>query len=534
MEVSYYGKNSIIQQYLLYMKVKLLYVMLCLALSEYVHAQSASINRTFSFLPFKTSIFNSIVVSDSCYYITGIVADSIWPYNTGALFVKTDLDGNPLIIKGYTDKVNQFETWYQSLSSNSEGNLVTHGYNYAQDTNVLFFIKYDTEGSILSLTDFCANPGSVQEVPYDMTNFGNHNSMICVSVTNQDGIPKLWLIQVDQNGFPQFSKPIDINVNGIGLNRICTTPDGSVLVGGLGSNQNLVAKNIKMQIVLIKLDSLGNNEWAYYSPENEDWLGTLGGVVVNENNEIIFATARGTAIPINSSSEYFIWDWCLVKMDTNKNILWRTFFRSTTDSLTEVDQHLWNMIELRDQKGYVAVGQSFEPGPNWYGWIVKVAENGDSLWMRNYNFEGINIVYELKDIKEDLEGNLIMVGEYRDISGGDVGQKAWLLKVDQYGCLVPDCHLVSTEDVYSEEVNLLLYPNPAKDYLSFYCSFSPLWKEVTYSITDNQGHLLYHSSHLMNNTTNVNSVDNLSSGIYFLNLFNRNQIVKTEKFMVVH
>ncbi|MBK9983365.1 MAG: T9SS type A sorting domain-containing protein [Saprospiraceae bacterium] len=221
-------------------------------------------------------------------------------------------------------------------------------------------------------------------------------------------------------------------------------------------------------------------------------------------------------------------------MDVNKNILWKTFFRPSADAFQDVAQHLWNMIELRNQKGYVAVGQSFTLGPEWQGWIVKVAENGDSLWMRGYNFEGTNIVYELKDIKEDLDGNLIMVGEYRDLNGGDVGQKAWLLKVDQYGCLVPGCQLVHTEDVDSEEINLLLYPNPANDFLSFYCSFSPLLKEMTYFITDINGRVLFHSVRLSNNTTNIYSVEKLPPGAYFLQLTSGNQIVKTAKFMVAH
>ncbi|HZV71199.1 MAG TPA: T9SS type A sorting domain-containing protein [Saprospiraceae bacterium] len=508
--------------------------MLCCMLSKDIQAQGNTINRTFSFLPFKTSIFNSIVVTDSCYYITGIVADSVWPYNAGALFVKTDLDGNPLIIKGLTDSVNRYETWFQSLRLDRDGNLVTHGYNYAQDTNTLFFVKYDSEGNVLTLSDFHAAPDSIQEIPYDMVSYGNDQSMVCVEVAHEGGYSELWVVKLDKDGNPQFSKPAASNVNVITLNRITTSTDGGFIIGGLGSDQNVKAKNIIMQVVLTKIDSLGNKEWDYLSPVNEDWFGTLGGVVVNENQEIVFGTAKGKAIPINSSSEYFVWDWCIVKMDANKNILWRTFFRPSADAIQDGDQHLWNMIALRNQNGYVSVGQNLTFGPFWHGWIAKVAENGDSLWMRSYNFEGMNIVYELKDIKEDLEGNLIMVGEYRDITAGDVGQKAWLLKVDQYGCLIPGCQLVHTEDVDSEEINLILYPNPANDFLSFYCSFSPVLKELSYSISDIQGQVVFRSNHLTNNTTNIYSVGNLAQGTYFLQLISSNQIIKTEKFIVAH
>jgi hypothetical protein len=412
--------------------------------------------------------------------------------------------------------------------------LVTHGYNYAKDTNTLFFIKYDIEGNILALSDFHADPGSVQEIPYDMVSNANDQSMVCVSVAREDGYSELWVIKLDQDGIPQFSKLAESNVNATFLNRIAIAPDGGFIVGGFGTNQNLVKKNIIAQIVLTKLDNLGNVVWDYLSPENEDWFGTLGGIVVNENHEIIFGTAKGKAIPINSDIEYFVWDRCIVKMDTSKNILWRTYLWPYAEPLDENSTHLWNMIALRNQKGYVAVGQNFTLGPYWHGWLVKVAENGDSLWMRNYNFEGINIVYELKDIKEDLDGNLIMVGEYRNISGGDVEQKAWLLKVDPYGYLVPGCQLVATEVIDAEEVNLLLYPNPANEFLSFYCSFSPALKEMKYSITDIQGRVLFRSDRLERNITTIYSVEDFLPGVYFLQLTSGNRIVKSTQFMVAH
>ena len=42
---------------------------------------------------FPAAVLTSIVSTDSCYYATGIIADSIPPYNTGNIFVKFDLTG---------------------------------------------------------------------------------------------------------------------------------------------------------------------------------------------------------------------------------------------------------------------------------------------------------------------------------------------------------------------------------------------------------------------------------------------------------
>ncbi|MBK9983366.1 MAG: hypothetical protein IPP15_13420 [Saprospiraceae bacterium] len=97
--------------------------------------------------------------------------------------------------------------------------------------------------------------------------------MVCVAVAHEGGYSELWVVKLDKDGIPQFSKPATSNVNGIALNRITTSKDGGFIVGGLGSDQNVKAKNIIMQIVLTKLDSLGNKEWDYLSPVNEDWFG---------------------------------------------------------------------------------------------------------------------------------------------------------------------------------------------------------------------------------------------------------------------
>lgn len=515
------------------MRIALLCPILCLAFGKINYAQPKTIHKLFSFSPYPTSVFNSVVVTDSCYYISGIIADSLPPYRTGALFVKTDLQGTPLVVKGYTDPVDRYETWFQSLSLDGQACLATHGYNYAQDTNVLFFIRYDATGNIKNLSNFRAVKGSIQEIPYDMVRFGADQYMLCVAVTQTGGNSALYLVKLNQVGTPEFVKPVSSQVNTIALNRINTTPDGGFVVGGLGSNQNTNSKNIIMQTVLAKFDSLGNKQWDYLSPAEEDWLGTLGGLVVNENHEIVFGTAQGKAIPINSSSEYFVWNWCLVKMDMDRKILWKTFFRPTPEAFQDTDRHLWNMIALRDNKGYVAVGQNFEAGPRWHGWIVKAAENGDSLWMRKYNFEGLNIVYELKDLQEDKDGYLVMVGEYRDISKADVGQKAWLLKVDPYGCLVPGCHLVATKEASDNTINLLLYPNPASDFLHFYCAFPPSINTLTYTIVDGNGRACLESGLVTNAATHILPVNALPPGNYFLQLSYNGEIVKAAKFMVL-
>ena len=43
-------------------------------------------------LPFST--LTSVLPTDSCYYATGVIVDSVPPFPVGNIFVKFDLEGN--------------------------------------------------------------------------------------------------------------------------------------------------------------------------------------------------------------------------------------------------------------------------------------------------------------------------------------------------------------------------------------------------------------------------------------------------------
>ena len=77
---------------------------------------------------FPAAELTSIVATDSCYYVTGIIADSIPPFNTGNIFVKFSLDGQVLIAKTLKDTLKTYETWRGNLEVISPGKLAVSGY----------------------------------------------------------------------------------------------------------------------------------------------------------------------------------------------------------------------------------------------------------------------------------------------------------------------------------------------------------------------------------------------------------------------
>ncbi|MBK6902664.1 MAG: T9SS type A sorting domain-containing protein [Saprospirales bacterium] len=80
-------------------------------------------------------------------------------------------------------------------------------------------------------------------------------------------------------------------------------------------------------------------------------------------------------------------------------------------------------------------------------------------------------IHYLYDLEATPDGGYVMVGEARagvpDTLFPPPVQQGWILKVDEWGCLVPGCQLdVATKDAPAgEEMRLKVYPNPASEVL---------------------------------------------------------------------
>ncbi|MBL7797806.1 MAG: T9SS type A sorting domain-containing protein, partial [Saprospiraceae bacterium] len=97
-------------------------------------------------------------------------------------------------------------------------------------------------------------------------------------------------------------------------------------------------------------------------------------------------------------------------------------------------------------------------------------------------------------------------------------QRGWIIAVDDYGCLVPGCHLVSPAGEPRQEMPVvLLYPNPVRDALNvYYRGKAGESKSSFFQIVDATGRVLksWHSG--SDDETMVVFADFLPTGSYFL------------------
>ena len=90
---------------------------------------------------FPAAVITSVVPTDSCIYASGIISDSVFPYNTGAIFLKTDPLGVPEIIKTLRNEARTYEPWFNDMKFVDSSFLVSAvGLNSLMKS---MLIKYD-------------------------------------------------------------------------------------------------------------------------------------------------------------------------------------------------------------------------------------------------------------------------------------------------------------------------------------------------------------------------------------------------------
>jgi len=107
---------------------------------------------------------------------------------------------------------------------------------------------------------------------------------------------------------------------------------------------------------------------------------------------------------------------------------------------------------------------------------------------------------------------------------------AWLLKVDQYGCLVPGCQNGDTVSVTEEpdQNELLIYPNPSSDVLYIY---NYQGGESKYTISDINSKTVRKWSGNLKDHTYIVQLHDFSPGVYIVSRVDHNGRVRSGKFV---
>jgi hypothetical protein len=521
--------------------MRTIYIIFCCFLYYNSVCQITTFNKRIQ-LGCGNTILSSLEITDSCYYVIGTARDSL-SCCLGALFAKFDTLGNPLFSHVYYDSLGRYGTWHPSLEVYSDDYLAVSGY-YIDVNNCMRggVLKYNTEGELIEKylhSNLYPNEKYIRTD--DMKITADSGFIVVSGISHPQGVGDVSILKLDKNGNKIW------HISSIDSNYIehipCVyaTNDNHYIIGYQQDNLSGVQMNYTVRSKLEKIDPLGNTVWTYQSPSNEQIHG-VNDLIQSKDGGLVIASAWGSerlnptgtyAVPIQEAYVY--------KLDSGRNFLWGTKFHS--DALTSAN--FQKVIELEDSTlvAFGTVVRLYPPSNPTYniihGRIVKLSPQGDSIWSRDYEYlSTANASHTVYDAERTHDGGFLICGE---AVGNDtipsnpvIFQQGWLIKLDEEGCLVPGCHIITSVLPIAERasISLSLYPNPTVDYLNVHYYNKETKEHLTFSVVDMQGRVLSRfETYDQSDKTYIVPVSDLVVGMYVLEVRQEGVLLGSEQFV---
>ncbi len=318
-----------------------------------------------------------------------------------------------------------------------------------------------------------------------------------------------------------------------GVNSVWPAQDGGFFIGGYNNNF-FTPQSYKSRIFVIKTDASGEVMWTYQSPQTEMKI-LVTGLRETDDGGVIGITHRAKEVGavggvVHTYPVFF-------KLNAQHQLAWE---RPMGNGKYALLSYLFDFTEANEGDGYVAAGSM-----TWFddvtGWIAKTGTNGDSLWVRSHRILHDSVYlawHEIDAIVKDPTGEGYWLAGYTDNHDGNMPPppprvRAWLLHTDNWGCLVPGCQLpVGSTEASGQPPQVLLYPNPARDYLALHIPPDARLPSGQVSIWSEDGRRAFQSRFDQSATEYVIFLDKIPAGKYVLRVENERGDVVVGKVFV--
>jgi len=433
--------------------------------------------------------------SDDGYVVTG-KTDSNPSKSTNIFLAKFNSDGSQQWYKTFGGRDVE---WGKSVKQTKDGGYIITGWtaSYATNGNYdLWIVKTDSDGNEewnKVVKTYIASDGLDIEQTID----GGYVVVgeVAKAVNNQ-GIMDAWLLKIDSNGNTEWSKKFGGNQRDVFFEVELTSDNGYVCLGYTVSNSS----DNKRDYWIVKTDSLGNMQW------NENYDG-IGGddwgrrIRQTDDDGYIFTGAS------NDPNDHF--QIMLVKTNSSGEEEWRKNYGGQYSAQGRG-------LDITSDGNFILSGSidHYKNG-NTNGWLLKVDNNGDILWDKQFGTRS-NIA-DLEYVQQCEDGGFICTGKSFSSS---TQSDYMLIKVNKFGT-------VSVEEnqlIFSEDFNLSQnYPNPFNPTTKINYII-PKSSHVSLAIYNSQGNKI---EELVNKTQSEGSYEiswdasGIPSGVYFYKIITK-------------
>ncbi|MEC4005454.1 T9SS type A sorting domain-containing protein [Flavobacterium sp. SUN052] len=376
--------------------------------------------------------------------------------------------------------------------------------------------------------------GSNADQPMSLNILTNNNILIgaisasSISGDKSDinyGIYDYWVLELDESGTILWQKTLGGSSNET-LTSFNKTTDNGYIIGGYSSSgisgnktENCYGQN---DFWIVKLDS----------DKNILWQKTIGGTEIEQCNAVIEMVDNGFLIGGNSSSGISgnktepskgADDFWVIKLNSLGEIIWqKTIGGTTSDGIASIDKTIDGNFLLAGTSSSPISGDKTENSRGLEDiWLVKIDENGTILWDKTIG--GNDQDYNIKIQSTPDNGIIIGSNSKSSISGEKTeiatGQDYWIIK------LSPDNLSNNTLDssLFS------IYPNPTTGV--FNIKFNSTFENYTITIRNYLGQIVKQEN-ISTINTYTNSIET-QSGFYFIELENKNHQKITFKIIKI-
>jgi len=284
----------------------------------------------------------------------------------------------------------------------------------------------------------------------------------------------------------------------------------------LGWNSDKDTTHIK--ILDTNLNVLHDNSIASSNPNIE--VSASKGMLIDDDDNIVITGNHLELIDTPSSLIHYLNTPSIAKFDDEGHHLWTTRLGNNVYNI--LGKGLWkSVVESAEKDGYVVVGgESYQP--DYYSdtlitsaAIAKLSNNGDSLWMRRFNWRtGVEIEDRFNDVVATSDGGYLVCGQSVNRNPQGDADLPWiksiLIKLDRDGLL--DTSTVSAIQL-NKEGGLDVYPNPTNDYLYLTQNSED---QLQVKIIASDGRLVDQFMSFDLSHTQVLDVSSYDSGLYFI------------------
>jgi len=278
---------------------------------------------------------------------------------------------------------------------------------------------------------------------------------------------------------------------------------------------------------VIKTDSLGNEQWRHKMTTGSQWYDSEPIIVpTSDGNYVVGQVQKFQNWNGQSTSEKTMMHF--KKLNSQGSQVWEKYYGDTTAMYYPNGQVYFNSYFTPTEGFQLVDGAIAFVGKNDNeSMIVKIDNNGDSLWFRKipsreYNFPNDPIssrFYEkerIEDFKLLPNGGFICAGQYEADPGAvypNGAQLNWIVQLDEWGCDSLGCQYISLPEPPNptDSSAMRIWPNPATNHL--HIELPPHHTGLLITIRNSLGQSVHQSFY---NSTHPIEISHLAPGHYIV------------------